>query len=193
MSNKNTLNDSAGKTISCRAGNCQHYLAVKNRNFGSQKKNGLSIDDIDWDHMYNDHLRLWGEYGWEELVVTREKLRALEDARKQQTVIHDIDADPRNHVEGFCDALISSGESIWKCTDPVRWGKKVCSRHLKYPTTIVQADSSTHKRDDVVSKSSRSRTDLKHERMVSGGMSSGISASGVSSVSGAKDLHSSQN
>lgn len=158
---KSSLGDSTEKT-SCRSGNCPHYLAVKNRHMATVKKSGLALDSVDWDHLYNDHLRIWGEYGWEELTIVKEKLRSTEEelARLKEKLSAparmDIDADPRNHVDGFCDAIIANNEFVWKCTDPVRYGKKVCSRHLKWTFIIGEMPQI---------QSKKSKVDLKHSEI----------------------------
>jgi len=52
-----------GFNINCNHDNCPDYQSLRNRN--SPKKGDLPLDRIDMDHIHQDHLRIWGEYGWE--------------------------------------------------------------------------------------------------------------------------------
>lgn len=148
----------------CDASKCVHYLSVRNRNSPS-KKPQLKMSEVDWDHMYADHLRLWGEYGWVELESAEAELADLRrenEALKTKLTevkkpaapvptskpapVTELAVDPRNHVDGICDALVANGNCIYKCTDVTRHGKHVCPLHLEH-RALVGSSTKQEKKD----------------------------------------------
>jgi hypothetical protein len=52
-----------GFNINCNHDTCLDYQSLRNRH--APKKGDLPLDKIDMDHIHQDHLRIWGEFGWE--------------------------------------------------------------------------------------------------------------------------------
>jgi len=131
----------------CVQSTCPHYRAVMN----FKTKNTMTFDEVDWVHMYDQHLRAWGEYGWAKLEkeqAENEKLRGeLNKMKTNRAVPRALSScalntdpilivDPKNHVDGICDALVANGTAIYKCTDLSRHGKNVCAIHLNHKNLI---------------------------------------------------------
>jgi hypothetical protein len=116
------------------------------------------INDIDWQHMKNEHFRLWGEYQAESRVAAEtERDAAVAQLRKLQERITMLEGgartakkgapvkltvDPRNHSDGICDALISGpdGKTIWKCTDSCRYGTPTCGLHAGHVNLVAPGE-----------------------------------------------------
>lgn len=75
-------------------------------------------------------------------AVKQEPMETIKDPSKEQPAEPTKEPpaklviDPRNHVDGICDALIEDNIIIYKCTDPIRFGQKVCALHMQHPTTM---------------------------------------------------------
>ena len=52
-----------GFNINCNHDTCLDYQSLRNRH--APKKGDLPLDEINLEHIHQDHLRIWGEYGWE--------------------------------------------------------------------------------------------------------------------------------
>ncbi len=130
----------------CDQSRCPHYLTVKSHGVNGDYSN------VDWDHLRDEHLRTWAEFGWHKMkqyerelnnqtsIVTESKQAISNVTDTTNTTNNDLFVDPVNHVEGICDALIANGIFILKCTDAVRHGKKTCVAHLNH-TQLIKLQS----------------------------------------------------
>lgn len=80
----------------------------------------------------------------EELKKKSETIRKLRDkldqhdARKSKMELRITYAqvDPKNHIEGICDAVFGADGAVLKCTDPVRYGLNRCGLHVNHGAFI---------------------------------------------------------
>jgi hypothetical protein len=154
----------------CNPRTCPHTdLLQLARSARGQEKWNL-INEIDMNHLKNEHFRLYAEH-WSERAATAEE--SLEKALEQNRMLSDenkqlkatlagapapaakrsgypsadatasLVVDPKNHVDGYCDALIQGPDkkSIWKCTDACRYGKSLCGLHTDHRYVIGSAQS----------------------------------------------------
>ena len=151
--------------------NCDHFKCIHAKSLynilkNTSKKSDLPLEDIDMEHVYQDHLRLCCDYyigqteklenniNEKNSVITRltaekNKLTALNvdlakafNKPKQNNIEPQVvrQVDPRNHVDDFCDAcLVAKDGSVCKCTEYASYGSNVCSLHKNHATVIVIA------------------------------------------------------
>jgi len=138
--------------VNCDSRRCKDWIAVTNASMSAP------LLDIDWVHMNDQHLRpaetYWRKracYLQEENIKLKSKLDnkptvviSAELPRagkilspkpqliKPADILTELSVDPRNHVTGICDALVTSGLAIYKCTDVCRHGKLTCPMHLNH-------------------------------------------------------------
>lgn len=121
------------------------------------KTQNLPLDPtkVDFGHLYNNHIHLFGEYyevlakhqaaeierlkaRVKSLETTNSALTSRQQASKTAPVA-ELVVDPRNHVDGFCDSLKSYGTEVYKCTNCVQFGKTVCPLHVSSKQLITSA------------------------------------------------------
>ena len=146
-SNTRVVKQETIKVDRCNDLNCSDFLALKNRH--SPGACGKTIDQVNMDHMYSDHLRMYAIYQAEEAAKYKKECASLTVMIKIMTenktlsggaapvpknskgsvTVQTLKVDPRNHVDGFCDAFEGVGICIMKCTDVARFEKKTCGVH----------------------------------------------------------------
>lgn len=139
---------SSSNLTKCSSQTCKVIGIVKRIRKGEK---GNVVSKADLDHLRADHFGTFADFGWEcshklreeTLLLTKEverlqakvdKLNAVSNAPTGDPPV----ADPRNHVDGFCDALFThpSG-AILKCTDAARYGSTRCTMHQKFSHGIA--------------------------------------------------------
>lgn len=50
---------------------------------------------------------------------------------------------PRNHVDGFCDALIKNGKANYKCTATAEYEQRFCILHIEDHEAAIEVPSAT--------------------------------------------------
>ena len=146
------IKNESSKPDRCIDLNCSHFIAVKTRHEIDAR--GISLDQVDWIHMRENHMRMTLTYAEEqvktlqkdidlkdkeidlkdkEIKLQSDKIVLLEGGSSNGYTKIDtrLEVNPKNHVDGICDALVANGTYIYKCTDSVRHGKKVCGPHEK--------------------------------------------------------------
>lgn len=109
----------------------------------------ITIGKSELDHLNKKHYRMWADFGWACSVAYRddngrleaENQRLTAEIARLKTAVPDKvpAADPRNHVDGFCDALIVHPTGIvYKCTEYCRYDSKKCGAHQKYPHALEE-------------------------------------------------------
>lgn len=104
---------------------------------------GVTIGKKDIEHLNRFHYRTWADFGWacssaykddnDKLVEENKRLQAELTKLKGATTGEPPVADPRNHVDGFCDVLITHPTGVvLKCTEYCKYGSNKCGLHQKY-------------------------------------------------------------
>lgn len=144
----------------CNAQYCPHYLAARSYIFGEVHKKAVPTEEIDTDHLYELHLRIFGELQEKKAKLLRtendshkneiqqlkkqiEKLKldainmkptpsAAPLNKKEQQPAIKFEVDYENHVNYYCDAVIYVGNMAYKCCDLARKGLNVCPVHITH-------------------------------------------------------------
>lgn len=136
----------------CPQTTCKVFQSVAQHSQLRKNAAEVQLTEDDMNHLRDDHLRIWGDLGWARAELEVEKRKKSEGdimvfkaqinkltvkapTPKQLTPV-DLVVDPKNHADGICDHLMSSGNGIYKCTDYVRHSKKVCGMHLESKTLV---------------------------------------------------------
>lgn len=165
----------ANRTKSSFKGSCNKYtcdiyhkyFVVNDRKFAKTSFIDVESTESELSHLYEAHLREWGEYQERQASIATTQLAKVQaklDAAnalvktlksvKQKPIEGDLIIDPKNHIDGICDALISKGTEIYKCTDPVRVNKYVCALHLNHRQVMKPAAKTTDASTDTASTDS---------------------------------------
>jgi hypothetical protein len=139
--------EESSKTEKCSNQTCEIYAMVVKIMRGEK---GISIGKSELNHLNRYHFRTWADFGWAcsaaykddnvKLVDENKKLTAeltkltTELSKLKSVTTGDAPvADPRNHVDGFCDALIMHPSGVvFKCTEYCKYGSGRCGTHQKY-------------------------------------------------------------
>lgn len=130
---------SSSNLIKCASQTCKVIAIVKRIRKGEK---GNIVSKADLDHLRAEHFGTFADFGWECSHKLREETIFLtKEIERLQAKLNKLNApagdppiaDPKNHVDGFCDALFThpSG-AILKCTDATRYGSLRCTMHQKF-------------------------------------------------------------
>lgn len=133
----------SSSNLKCQAQTCDVMLTIKRIRKGEK---GYNVTKTDLDHLRAEHFSSYADFGWEcshklreENTVLSKEIEKLQ-ARVEKLNAHIGDppiADPKNYVEGFCDALfVHPSGAVLKCTDAARYGTVRCMLHQKFPNGI---------------------------------------------------------
>jgi hypothetical protein len=131
--------EESSKNEKCSTQTCETHAMVGKIMRGEK---GISIGKNELNHLNRFHYRTWADFGWACSAAYKDDNDKLtEENKKLHTDLAKIRgqgseppvADPRNHVDGFCDALIMhpSG-TVFKCTEYCKYGSNRCGTHQKY-------------------------------------------------------------
>lgn len=124
------------KGDSCQLKTCDAFQLVGRIRRG---EDGVEIGPEQLEHLRVKHIAIWGEFGWWYVQVLKQENARIEEEKKklkvESTRVANGEppvADPRNHVEGFCDAIVAAPNgTVLKCTDHARYGSNRCGFHQK--------------------------------------------------------------
>lgn len=167
----------------CNAKPCEHYRSLKSYTYPGEFKPKYKLEEVDMQHVYEAHLRTWALYqesraenAEREVKEIKAELAAIR-ARTTQTAkpvattavatattapaTIEAPVDPRNHVDGICDALVINGPGIYKCTDPCRHGRRVCPLHLNNKYLVEAVANAETKTDSKTEATTDSKVEAK--------------------------------
>ena len=137
------------KAEKCSVQTCETYALVSKIMRGEK---GVTVGKTELNHLNRHHYRTWADFGWacsaaykddnDKLMEENKKLHTEFAKFKSTSNTEPPVADPRNHVDGFCDALITHPSGVvYKCTEYCKYGSNRCGVHQKYPHTLKSEDN----------------------------------------------------
>jgi hypothetical protein len=130
----------------CSNQTCEIYINTMKVMHGEK---GISIGKTDLSHLNRFHYRTWADFGWACSAAYKNDNDKLSEENKRLhgeisklKIVPTCDvptADPKNHVDGFCDVLITHPSGVvFKCTEYCRYDSSKCGLHQKYPHVLMR-------------------------------------------------------
>lgn len=123
----------------CAAHTCETFSIVTKIMRGEK---GINVGKKELEHLNKHHYRTWADFGWAcSAAYKDDNDRIAEENARLHSELNKIKAvnigeppvaDPRNHVDGFCDVLITHPTGcVMKCTEYCKYGSNRCGLHQK--------------------------------------------------------------
>lgn len=124
----------------CQVQTCETFALV-NKIMRGEK--GINIGKTELAHLNKYHYRTWADFGWACSAAYKDdndKL-AAELAKLKHASAEAPIADPKNHVDGFCDVIITHPTGVvFKCTEYCKYGSNRCGVHQKYTHVLKRGE-----------------------------------------------------